>query len=370
VKSKAAVLFESPGRWEVCDIEVDDPREQEVLVRVVASGVCRTDVHYMNGRAGALPMCGGHEGAGIVEAIGPGVTRVRPGDHVVMSFIPSCGHCVYCASGHQNLCNVGAVIGSGRQFDGTCRMHHAGRDVAQFMMISTFSAWSTVNERSLLKVPDDLPLESLCLLSCGVGTGFGSATNAADVQPGDVVIVMGIGGVGINAVQGASLAGASSVIAVDPVLFKREVAAKLGATSSFPDMAQAAECARELTNGQGADSAIVTTGVVTGDQVAEAFDAIGKGGTVVVTGLADPAHAVGVPLNLMLLVGYQKRIQGCLFGMGNPAVEVPREIALYRAGRLKLDELVTARYRLDEINTAVDDLLAGRNIRGVVVHEH
>jgi S-(hydroxymethyl)glutathione dehydrogenase/alcohol dehydrogenase len=179
-----------------------------------------------------------------VEAIGPGVTRVRPGDHVVMSFIPSCGHGVYCASGHQNLCNVGAVIGSGRQFDGTCRMHHAGRDVAQFMMISTFSAWSTVNERSLLKVPDDLPLESLCLLSCGVGTGFGSATNAADVQPGDVVIVMGIGGVGINAVQGASLAGASSVIAVDPVLFKREVAAKLGATSSFPDMAQAAESSR------------------------------------------------------------------------------------------------------------------------------
>jgi NDMA-dependent alcohol dehydrogenase len=369
MKAKAAVLFESPGRWDVCEIDVDGPKEHEVLVRMVASGVCRTDVHYMSGRASVLPMCGGHEGAGIVEAVGPAVTTVRPGDHVILSFIPSCGHCRYCASGRQNLCDAGALISLGRQLDGTCRLHHNGIDLSQFMMISTFSSWSTVNERSVVKVADDLPLETVCLLACGVGTGFGSAIHAAGVRPGDVVIVMGTGGVGINAVQGASIAGAAAVIAVDPLPFKREMAGRLGATSTFAAMPEAADFARSITNGQGADSAIVTTDVVTGEQVAQAFDALGKGGTVVVTGMAtgDP---VGMPVNLLMLAGYQKRIQGCLYGMGNPSVEIAREIDLYRAGRLKLDELVTARYGIDEINVAVDDLLAGRNIRGVVVHEH
>ena len=190
------------------------------------------------------------------------------------------------------------------------------------------------------------------------------------MQPGDVVIVTGIGGVGINAVQGASIAGASSVIAVDPVPFKREMAGKLGATHSFADMTQAAECARALTNGQGADSAIVTIGVVTGEQVAEAFDAIGKGGTVVVTGLADPAHAVGVPRQPHAARRVPEANPRVPLRDGEPRGRGAREIALYRSGRLKLDELVTTRYKLDEINTAVDDLLAGRNIRGVVVHEH
>jgi len=370
VETRAAVLFESPGRWEVCDLELDGPSDGEALVRVVASGVCRTDVHYMHGRAAALPMCGGHEGAGIVEAVGRGVTTVEPGDHVVMSFIPSCGHCRYCASGRQNLCNVGAILGRGRQLDGTYRMHHHDVDVSQFMMISTFAAWTTVNERSLVKVPDDLPLDTICLLACGVGTGFGSAIHAAEVEPGDVVIVMGVGGVGINAVQGASLAGASTVVAVDPLPFKREMAGRLGATHAFADMVEATDFVRSVTNGQGADSAIVTTDTVTGDHVAQAFEAIGKGATVVVTGMALGGQSTGIPIDLLMLTGYQKRIQGCLYGMGNPSVEILREVDLYRSGRLKLDELVTARYALDEIDVAVDDLLRGQNIRGVIVHEH
>ena len=371
MKSRAALLLESPGRWEVHDVEVDRPKDHEVLVRMVASGLCHSDVHYNIGdQVTPLPMCGGHEGAGIVEEVGSAVNRVRPGDHVVTSFIPSCGHCRYCASGRQNLCQAGGRLQLGPQLDGTYRMHYGGQGVSQFMLISTFSAWSTVPEDSLVKVPDDVPLETVCLLGCGVGTGFGSAINAANVRTGDVVIIMGVGGVGINAVQGAALAGASSVIAVDPVPFKLEMAAKLGATKTFGHIDQAAEYARSITDGQGADSAIVTIDVVTGEHVAQAFEAIAKGGTVVVTGMASFKAPPGIPISVLMLAGYQKRIQGCLYGMGSPAVDVLREIDLYRAGHLKLDELITARYKIDDINAAVDDLLEGRNIRGVLMHEH
>ena len=184
------------------------------------------------------------------------------------------------------------------------------------------------------------------------------------------MLVIGVGGVGINAVQGASLAGAAHVLAVDPVPFKLEMAEKLGATHSFTDLAEAADLARDLTDGQGADSAIVTIAGPTGEDVAAAFDAVSKGGTVVVTGMASHHTPPGIPVNLLLLAGYEKRIQGCLFGMCSPSVDILRQIDLYRAGRLELDELVTRRYPLASINEAVDDLLAGRNIRGVVVHEH
>ena len=371
MQSRAALLFESPGRWEVCDVEVDEPKEHEVLVRMAASGLCHSDVHYNVGdQATVLPLCGGHEGAGIVEEVGPAVTSLRPGDHVVTSFVASCGRCRYCASGRQNLCQSGVYLQRGPQLDGTYRMHHGEQDISQFMLVSTFSAWSTVNERSLVKVPEDVPLETICLLGCGVGTGFGSAVHAAQIRPGDVVIVMGTGGVGINAVQGAAVAGAAHVIAVDPMPFKLEMAAKLGATATFPDIEPAADFARSVTDGQGADSVIITIDLVRGEHVGQAVNAIGKGGTVVVTGMASIKEPHLIPVNILMLAGYQKRIQGCLYGAGSPALEVLREIDLYKAGRLKLDELITARYRIDDINVAVDDLLAGRNIRGVIVHEH
>ena len=343
VRSRAALLFESPGRYEVCDVDLDPPKEHEVLVRMAASGLCHSDVHYLVGdHSTILPMCAGHEGAGIVEEVGPGVVGLRPGDHVVASFIPGCGRCRYCAAGRSNLCALGAHIQRGPQLDGTYRMHHQGRDIAQFLLISTFSAWSVVPEHSLVRVPDDVPLETVCLLGCGVGTGFGSAVNAAGVRPGDAVIVMGVGGVGINAVQGAALAGAASVIAVDPVPFKREMAAKLGATHTFAHIDEAADLARSITDGQGADSAIVTVDVPTGQHVGQAFDAVGKGGTVVVTGMASMKESPAIPISLLLLAGYEKRIQGCLFGMCNPAVDILRQVDLYRAGHLKLDELVDA----------------------------
>ena len=371
MKSTAAVLFDSPGRYEVHEVDLDPPKEHEVLVRMVASGLCHSDVHYLVGdQATPLPMCPGHEGAGIVEDVGPGVTGLAPGDHVVASFIPSCGRCRYCAAGKSNLCTMGALIQRGPQADGTYRMHLDGRDIYQFLMISTLSAWSVVSEQSLVKIPSDVPLETVCLLGCGVGTGFGSAVNAAEVRPDDTVIVMGVGGVGINAVQGAAAAGATAVIAVDPVPLKQTTALKLGATHACAHISEAAELARSLTDGQGADSAIVTVDVPTGQHVAEAFDAVGKGGTVVLTGIASIHADVGIPVSLGLLTGYQKRIQGALFGMCAPARDIVSQVAMYRSGQLKLDELITQRYPIERINDAVDDLLEGRNIRGVIMHRH
>jgi NDMA-dependent alcohol dehydrogenase len=370
MKSRAAVLRESPGRYEVVEVDVDDPQDHEVLVRYAASGLCHSDVHFLTGdHAGPLPFCGGHEGAGVIEAVGPGVSSLKPGDHVVASFIPSCGRCRYCASGRMNLCQLGAHLQAGPMPDGTYRMHLDGADLHQFLLISTFSQYAVVSENSLVKVASDLPLDTICLLGCGVGTGFGSATNSADVRPGDVVMVVGVGGVGTSAVQGAALAGASAVVAVDPVAFKREMAEKLGATATFETMAEAADFVRGITDGQGADSAILTMGSPTNADVAEAFAAIGKGGTVVVTGMAAISEPVGIPVHLLELGGMQKTIKGSLFGMCNPPSDILRQIDLYRAGKLRLDEMITRRYSLDEINTAVDDLLEGRNIRGVIVHD-
>jgi S-(hydroxymethyl)glutathione dehydrogenase/alcohol dehydrogenase len=253
--------------------------------------------------------------------------------------------------------------------DGTYRMHHEGRDVYQFLLISTFSQLAVVSENSVVKVPDDVPLDTVCLLGCGVGTGMGSATNAAGVRPGDNVMVLGAGGVGMSAVQGAALAGAATVIVVDPVPFKREMAEKLGATHTYADVAEATDFVRSISDGQGAESAILAMGEPTNADVAAAFDAVEKGGTVVLTGMAAMSEPVGIPIHLLALAGQQKTLTGALFGMCSPPVDILRQIDLYRAGKLKLDEMITRRYSLDEINVAVDDLLEGRNIRGVVVHD-
>lgn len=368
--SRAAVLFEVGKPYEVVDVEVDEPKSNEVLVRYIASGLCHSDLHAKHGtQPGPMPYCAGHEGAGIVEEIGPGVSGLKVGDHVVASFIPSCGRCRYCASGRTNLCRLGAYLQKGGMLDGTYRMHHEGRDLHQFLMISTFSQYAVVSENSLVRIPDDVPLDTVCLLGCGVGTGLGSATNAAAVRPGDHVIVMGSGGVGASAVQGAALAGAAVIVAVDPIPFKREMAEKLGATHSFAAIAEAADFVRSLTDGQGADAAILTMDLPTNTDVADGFRAIGKGGTVVLTGMAALAEPMGIPIHLLELAGMQKSITGALFGMCSPASDILRQIDLYRAGKLKLEEMVTRRYTLDDINLAVDDLLDGRNIRGVVVHD-
>ncbi len=369
MKTRGAIIRQAPGTYEVADLDLDEPRRGEITVRMVAAGLCHSDDHIASGdhAVGSYPICGGHEGAGVVVAVGPETHGWAEGDHVVFSFLAACGRCRWCAQGLQNLCDRGAAImGGTRPEDPTSfRLSLDGVDVAQTCGLSTFSEYTTVSTDSAVKVDEDLPLEVLCLLGCGVGTGWGAAVNSAEVYPGHTVIVQGIGGIGINAVQGAAHAGAARIIAVDPVEFKRDSALAFGATHAVAGMDEATELARSFTNGQGADSAIVTVGVTTGEHIAQAFSAIRKAGTCVVTGLGSMTD-VGIPISPMELTLYQKRLQGSLYGSCAPTSDIPWMIELYRAGRLKLDELVTSTYALDEINQGFTDMREGRNLRGVI----
>jgi S-(hydroxymethyl)glutathione dehydrogenase/alcohol dehydrogenase len=359
--------MEQPAKWEIVDVDLDEPRDHEVLVRIEASGLCHSDDHVAkaDGKVGHFPYCGGHEVAGVVEQIGPGVQGLEVGDHVVSSFIPACGRCRFCGMGRHNLCQNGRLLGMGTQLDGSYRMHYRGHDVARSSLIGGFCEWGVMSEWSCVKIPAHIPPRSAALLGCGVPTGWGSAVNAAAVEPGDVVIVMGVGGIGINAVQGASHAGAGRVVAVDPIAMKREAALRLGATDAFATMDEAADLARELTDGQGANSAIVTVGVLSGDHVGQAFDSIQKGGTVVVTAVA-PMAVSSIPVSPFILAMFEKRLQGCLYGMMTPTTAVPRLLTMYESGQLKLDELVSRTYTLEEINAGYEDMHSGTNIRGII----
>jgi S-(hydroxymethyl)glutathione dehydrogenase/alcohol dehydrogenase len=367
MKTRAALLIEQPGKWQVTEVDLDPPRDHEVLIRMAYSGLCHSDDHYVTGDVTStiLPFCGGHEGAGVVEEVGPGVRGLAVGDHIVTSFIPSCGRCRWCASGQQNLCDNGALIMSGTQLDGTFRMHLDGAPVGQNALVSTFSEWSVLPEWSCIKIDPSIPLSVAALVGCGVPTGWGSAVNAAEVKPGDVVLVIGVGGIGINAVQGAAHAGAAHVVAVDPVEFKRTFARGLDATEAFADIDEATEFVRSITNGQGADSAIICVGVLHPENIGAAFTAIRKAGTVVVTAAA-PQGVATIPASLMELTMFQKRIQGALYGMMSPAKDVPRLLSLWQQGILKLDELITQSYPLDAVNEGYSDLHDGRIIRGVL----
>ncbi|SFJ97255.1 NDMA-dependent alcohol dehydrogenase [Amycolatopsis sacchari] len=370
MRTRAAIIRETGKPWEVTELELDDPREGEVRIRFAVSGMCHSDEHLRTGDSvSRLPIVGGHEGAGVVEATGPGVTRVRPGDRVVCSFIPACGVCRYCSTGRQNLCDQGAEMATGLLPGGGFRFHDdAGEDLGGFCMLGTFAEHAVVSQASCVKLDDDIPFEVAALTGCGVPTGWGSSVYVAGVRAGDTVVVFGCGGVGSNAVQGAAYAGAKNIVVVDPVPFKRGKAEEFGATHVFADAASAHEAVVELTRGQLADHAICTVGVLTAEVVSQATAIVGKDGQVTVTSVGRTGD-VHVQLAANgLLVGYQRRVQGHVFGKCNPLYDIPKLHGLYRAGRLKLDELITRRYPLDEINQGYADLDEGRIIRGIVVH--
>ncbi len=367
--TRAAVLWESPGRWEVPDVELDPPGPTEVLFQLVSTGLCHSDDHFATGDASLFhyPSVCGHEGAGVVREIGAAVTDFVVGDHVVTSFVPACGKCKWCARGQQNLCDLGAGALGAEQPSGGFRMRADGAEIGSFAGLGTFADWQVFDQVSLVKVDPSLPLHTIGLVACCVPTGYGSATRAAEVRPGDVVLVMGAGGVGMNAVQGAAASGAAHVVVVDPAPGKQVWAPEFGATEVFTDFAEAEAFVKSVTNGQGADSAIVTIGVVTNEHIGQALGAIRKAGTVVVTGMSSVADDSPVPgFNAVHLAVFQKRIQGTIFGSQSPRDSIPTMLELYAAGKLKLDELITRRYALDEINEAYDDMRAGVNIRGVI----
>lgn len=370
MKTKAAVLVEAGKPFEIEELEVVAPEEFEVLVRYDYSGLCHSDLHMVKGHIPfRAPMVFGHEGAGEVLEVGPGVSRVKPGDHFVASFIPACGICRWCATGRQNICDMGAHGLEGFLPSGRFPFTGPRGDYGSMMLIGTFSQYATVHEASLVAIDPDLPLDKAALVGCGVPTGWGAAVNVADVRPGDTVVIYGIGGIGSNAVQGAAFAGAKHLVAVDPVEMKRENAEVFGATHAVASAEEAHELVLRLTRGIGADKAIITIATLSEQVINDAYAVIGKGGTIVITSMGQledkQLHLPGAEMAL-----FNKTVKSHVYGECNPTYDIPRFLDLYSNGNLKLDELITNTYSLDQVNLGYDDLEAGKNVRGVIVHDH
>ena len=368
MKTKGALIWDFNQPWTIEEIEIGDPVKDEVKIQMEASGMCHSDHHLVTGDIpmAGFPVLGGHEGAGIVTEVGPGVENVAVGDHVVLSFIPSCGECPTCQSGKRNLCDLGALLLTGTAVsDGTHRVTANGKPVIPMTLLGTFSPYMVVHKSSVVKIDPSVPFEVACLVGCGVTTGYGSAVRSADVQPGDDVAIAGIGGVGMGALQGAAIAGARNIFAIDPIEWKRDQALKFGATHAYPDLASAMMGIAEVTHGQMASKTIITTGELKGEDIDTYLNMTAKGGTCVVTAVANMMET-SVTLNLAMLTLMQKNLQGTIFGGGNPHHDIPLLLSMYKAGRLNLDDMVTRQYKLEQINEGYKDMLEGRNIRGVI----
>ncbi|MDT5336514.1 MAG: S-(hydroxymethyl)glutathione dehydrogenase / alcohol dehydrogenase [Mycobacterium sp.] len=370
MKTKGALLWELNTPFKVDEIELGDPVANEVQIRVHAAGMCHSDYHLTTGATPiALPALGGHEGAGVVTKVGKGVTSVEEGDHVILAFIPACGSCPPCLKGLRSLCDRGAVLLGGKAIaDGTNRVHAGSHEVSPMNLLGTFAPYMTVHEDSVVKIDSDVPFETAAIMGCAVPTGFGSATNVADVQPGETVAIIGVGGIGMSALQGAVVSGARHVIAIDPNEWKREQAIKFGATHVYPSMAEAIGPMIDVTHGLMADKTIITVGEMRGEYLEEAMILTAKAGTCVVTGMGSMMDA-DVKLNLFLFTMLQKTLKGNIFGGGNSHVETPKLVGLYKAGLLNIDEMVTNTYSLENINDGYQDMLDGKNIRGVITFD-
>ena len=367
MEAKAAVLYEPNTPLSFETVEVAPPGQGEVQIRMYAAGVCHSDLHVMKGDLPMkMPIILGHEGSGVVEVVGEGVTSVEPGDHVIPIWRMSCGVCEYCLSGRPALCDVGTAMRfTGRMPDGQTRFRSSkGEEILHYAGVSTFSELSTMPEGAVVKIPRDFSLEFAALIGCGVITGFGAVFNAADVRPGNTVAVFGCGGIGLNIIQSAKLAGAVKIIAVDFVGKKLSYAEQLGATDTV-DSSQCDPVAaiHDLTGKLGVDFAFEAVGLP--EPIEQAYDATRKGGTCVVVGIASPSARAKINVNQ--LVYAEKTLKGSIYGSTRPRIDLLRLIELHRAGRLMLDELLTRTYPLSEINQAYADLENGDVARSLVL---
>ena len=368
MKTKGALIWEFNQPWSIEEIEIGDPVKDEVKIQMEASGMCHSDHHLVTGGIpmGGFPVLGGHEGAGIVIEVGPNVEGLEPGDHVVLSFIPSCGTCPSCQAGMRNLCDLGALLLTGTAVsDGTNRIHAKGQPVFPMTLLGTFSPYMVVHKSSVVKIDPSIPFEVACLVGCGVTTGYGSAVRTADIRPGQDVAVVGVGGVGMSALQGAVNAGARNIFVIDPVEWKRDQALKFGATHVYPDINSAVMGIAEVTLGFMAHKVVVTVGELMGDDIDSYLMITAKGGTCVATAIGSMLDTQ-VTLNLAMLTLMQKNLQGTIFGGGNPHYDIPQLLSMYKAGKLNLDDMITRQYKLEQINEGYKDMLEGRNIRGVI----
>ncbi len=368
MKVEAAVCWEPRSPLEVLEIDLEGPKPGECLVRLAASGVCHTDAYTLSGRdsEGRFPVVLGHEGAGVVEEVGPGVTSLRPGDHVIPLYTPECRQCKFCLSGKTNLCiTLRATQGQGLMPDGTSRLSHRGRMIHHYMGTSTFARFTVVPEIALAKVRSDAPLDKVCLLGCGVTTGIGAVLRTARVEPGASVAVFGLGGIGLSVIQGAVMAGAERIIGVDLNPRKFALARQLGATDVLDprEVGDVVQALVEMTDG-GVDYSFECIGNV--EVMGQALACTHRGwGQAVIIGVAGSGEEIHAR-PFLLVTGRQWK--GTAFGGVRGRTELPRFVDRYMAGRIKLDELVSARLPLGEINRAFDLMHQGEAIRSVLVY--
>lgn len=362
---KAALIREAKSRIEIATLELAEPKANEVRVRMRAAGVCHSDWHVVTGDTKhPLPAVLGHEGAGVVEALGPGVVDLAVGDHVALNWAPACGRCFYCAKGSPNLCDAYvSAIWAGTMLDGSPRLSERGAPIYHYCGLACFAEAIVVPTVACVKVPRTVPFEFAALIGCAVTTGVGSVLNTASVEPGSSVVVFGAGGVGLSTVMGARLAQAALVIAVDPIESRREAALDVGAHITLAPGEDTADEVRNLTSGRGADYVFEAVG---SPALQEQCLAVARpGGTIVFSGLAPMGTSTNLPG--ALLVREEKTVRGSYYGSAKPALDFLTYADHCMAGRLPLDRLISKRYALGEINEAFDDMLAGRTRRGVVI---
>ena len=378
---KASIVTEKHGPFHTETIDIEDLAPNEVKVKMSFAGLCHSDEHLrtgdmalppeilelMTGRDTMFPAVGGHEGSGIVEEVGSNVTSLKPGDHVVASFIPSCGRCHYCALGQQYLCDLGAGMVAGPNIStGTWRYTWNGQNLNRMCQLGTFAEYVVAHEASMIRIEPWYDLRAAALISCGLSTGFGASVNRGGVKPGDTVAVIGCGGVGSGAIQGAVHAGARAVIAIDTNQSKVDRAMKIGATHGCATALDAAfSFLPDLTMGRNCDVVIITVGVLTSEIVEQARSITGKGGVIVLVSVAEQGLE-SIELNPGVFTFYNIDLRGSVFGSESPRVQIPRLLQLYTDGKLYVDELVTQEYSLDEVQKGYDDLNSGKNVRGVV----
>ncbi len=365
---KAAVLhnFQEPLRVEPVDLA--EPKTGEVRVKLAASGVCHSDLHVVKGDMPTpLPIVLGHEGAGVVDDVGPGVTTVKKGDHVVLSWVPYCGTCFFCGRGEFHLCEVAALGAfAGAMRDGTTRLSQNGNAVHHLGGVSSFSEYAVVAEQGAVPIREDAPLDAACLVGCGVMTGVGAVINTAKVEAGASMVVFGAGGVGLNVIQGGALVGAAKIIAVDLVESKLRMAEEFGATHLVnASKGDASEQVRALTGGRGADYAFEVIGSPA--VVLQAFLSVRRGGKVIVVGVPPLTSQIMVPGFSIPME--EKSIIGSLYGSAHMRTDMPRMIDLFMAGKLKIKELISQRIRLGDVNGAFEQMEKGTVARSVIVFD-
>jgi S-(hydroxymethyl)glutathione dehydrogenase/alcohol dehydrogenase len=359
---KAAVCYEFGKPLVVEEVDIDPPRAGEVMVKLAATAICHSDIHYFRGEIpGKLPVVGGHESAGYIEAVGKGVTNVKKGDPVVCTLMASCGKCRYCLTGLSHLCNAEWPLNT----EG--RMHNKkGQMLLQAYRIGSFAEYTVVHHSQVVKIPADMPLDRAALLACGVITGFGAVINRAKPEVMSSCVIIGIGGVGLNAVQGAAISGAYPVIAVDISDSKLKASRGFGATHTVNSAkVDAKKDIMELTGGAGADYVFVTVG--SAEAIQQGFAMSGPRGMTVIVGIPRFTDMISFPP--FAFIGGERVLTGSFMGTTQLQTEIPKLVELYKAGILKLDELITARYPIDEINRAVELVEKGKALRNVIVFE-